>query len=228
MAEDRNYLMFYSQAILSLEELCKRRIKNYSELNIEGLFNNLEDSKKNKLIKLILVYEWCCLSDNANGLRDEFKLIISISIIEDLMSGSDYVKIENYLKINLKNLKDFDSIVKKYYSEFGLTRKVRKFWDNYLSNSEQEELCSLVKKVRLNPKDEESKPMELKDLANLLYQIRSSFVHSAELSIFFKNEIADYAVISKNKKNIISRLTIDKYLEFFEIGFIRYFFPDII
>lgn len=228
MTDDRNYLMYHSKAEISLEELLKRRVKKYSELNVEDLFKKLDYLKQNKLVKLLLVYEWCCLSDDANGLRDEFKLIISISIIEDLMSGSDYIKIEDYLKRNLKNLEDFDSVVKEYYLEFGLTRKVRNFWNDYLSKSEKKELCSLVKKVMLNPKDKESEPMELKDLANLLYQIRSSFVHSAELSIFFRNEISNYTVISKNKKIIISRLTIDRYLEFFEIGFIRYFFPDII
>ncbi len=193
-----------------------------------GRFRN--DKKWDEFIKMLGEKETKKMSDlvwfyyhlskpytDPGPIRDELRLITITSVIEALMSDHDYKDFldwyrDKYKKNSIEDLKKAET---EYLAEFGATSKVRLFFDTYFT---QEEKNDLLEDIKPYPK-----PMDrnIKDVAKFFYDMRSEFVHSAQMSGFCPPEYILAGVVVKRKPYTVT-LEVEGFMDTFEAAFARY------
>lgn len=146
------------------------------------------------------------------------KYVAIFSLIEALYTKDEYIDFYTFLtrrKSNvgfpIKDRREIQEIYNTYNQKYGATKKAVRFF-NSLSPKLKASISSKFKIV-------DSKN-SISDLARLLYEIRSKFIHQGRLVKTF----GPGTTIGKpGKKVIVNRLTIEDVESCFEYGLLAYF-----
>ncbi|MHB8086670.1 MAG: hypothetical protein ACYDH2_00325 [Anaerolineaceae bacterium] len=173
-----------------------------------------------------LVKDLSYSSLKSHGLELEFvsvthKFITIIALIESLYHEDKYIDFyewlmrENSFSITKDDLKN---AYKNYKKEFGSRKSVIHFFSSLESDIIsyiQESITLLsIKSDSINDKT------SIEDLSKLLYQIRSDFIHNAELVV----ELSEVSTLSKrNKKPYLFEISLSTFCKVFELGVLNFF-----
>jgi hypothetical protein len=151
---------------------------------------------------------------------ETYKYIAIFALIERLLGKSDFVEFYNWLLQNhdfsetpITSKNKLRNLYAKYLKEFGATQKAITFFSSLDPDSKQ------LIEAKVNIRDGSSSS-SLEVLAELLYEMRSEFVHKAKLVL----EVGKSTVIStRNEKKIVTKLTVQDLCKLFERGVLLYF-----
>ncbi|PKN96795.1 MAG: hypothetical protein CVU43_18845 [Chloroflexi bacterium HGW-Chloroflexi-5] len=198
-------------------------IVKYNEIN------SLEN--KSEFLRVIsryhyLVKDLTYSSLKSHGLELDFvsathKFITIIALIESLYHEAKHIDFYEWLMrgntfpLSKEELK---KEYKKYKDEFGSRKSIIHFFsslDSDIITYIQESITLLnFKNASLNDKS------SIEQLSNLLYQIRSDFIHNAELVV----ELSDVSTIAKrNEKPYLFELSLLSFCKIFELGVLKFF-----
>jgi len=165
------------------------------------------------------------INHEANFMKNSFAMLMTFSLIEALMTEEKHLTFYEFLRKDfqpINNLKDLENKEEEYFNRFGTNRKAKRFFDEYVDNECKELFSYAIAKYPrwLNGKYLENIAEEDRISKNLklFYDMRSKFVHSAEIPNL---EIPIILDNGKDKFTIPYRLADLKIL--FEHGFLRYF-----
>jgi len=150
-------------------------------------------------------------------LTNSYKLVAVFSLIESL---SPLKHLDFYQWLTAKNREpsfpiaskgDLEKLYAEYKADYGAIRRCIKFFSS-LPQEEQERLCNSisVKGRQL---------AQIKKLAEILYNLRSSFVHNAE----FAHALNGPILVSTRFGVVKSQLSVAAVLRAFELGVIEHF-----
>jgi len=150
-------------------------------------------------------------------LTNSYKLVAVFSLIESL-SDLGYLDFYQWLTgrhrkqaFPIENRKALELLYREYKANYGATRRCAAFFAS-LPLEEQRRLCGSISVNR--------KPTaEIKKLAELLYNLRSGFVHKAE----FAHELSGPIFVITKAGLVESKLTVAGILRAFELGVIEHF-----
>lgn len=154
----------------------------------DQFFEKLQkDSKKFDKFEQVVkfYYFWCKRPSVYKFIKPDFKLIVMFSIIEFLMSDTEFQTLDNWLKKEMKRnqfiIKDGDSlnkVLEKYYEEYGTKYKVLSFFDKYYSSASLEKL---KKSIRIfdQKKGRNKCSISVRRLVDFIIHIRNLFIHRA-------------------------------------------------
>lgn len=168
---------------------------------------------------------------NINFYDVTYKFIALISIIEAMFSKDDWLDFYEWLRRSNKKKGVFpindpnalETLYKEYNLEYGAIKNAMKFFES-LNDEEQEFLKTKV--VRLSRSKRKATEIEstTTQLARLLYDRRSKFMHNAELFLDFTDRpLINTNYKSKKAEPYASTLTLNQFMRVFERGFIRHF-----
>jgi len=194
-----------------------------------NFFNSIQgDEQKNLFLKtasfyLFLVKQGDWLVDvpgsdrGVDYLTDTYKYVAIFSLIESLATDafvdfySFLIRRKSQVKFPIQNKDELEFLYQKYKEEFGSIQKCISFFKS-LSTQRQE---ALIQKLEVKG----TKPT-IENLSQYLYDVRSKFVHGADLIL---NMAKDTAIARKGKKVVICKLSINDVMNFFEDSLISYF-----
>lgn len=148
-----------------------------------------------------------------------YKYIAIFSLIESLQEKeymdfySFMVRRKTNVNFPINDKKELEQWYRKYKSEFGSIHKSVQFFEA-LSAQRKADLIKNLEVINEKP--------TIENLSKYLYNLRSKFVHEAELVV----NMSGRTTLSKHgEKPVICKLSLIKLMEFFEEGLITYFIP---
>ncbi len=186
------------------------------------------DKQKNLFLKTASFYlflvkkgDWIVDIPGSNKridyLTDTYKYIAIFSLIESLQE-KEFMDFYSFLvrrktKVNfpINDKKELEKWYRKYKSEFGSIHQSIQFFKT-LSAKRKAELIKNLEVKNVKP--------SIENLSKYLYNLRSKFVHEAELVV----NMSGRTTLSRyGKKFVICKLSLIKLMQFFEEGLITYF-----
>jgi hypothetical protein len=194
-----------------------------------SFFENIKNNKKKNLfLKTASFYlflvkngEWLVNVPGSNKkldyLNDTYKYITIFSLVESLRDKNflDFYSFLARRKTNvnfpIKDQKELNQWYRKYKQEYGSIHQSVQFFKSLSSQRK----ADLIKNLEVK----NAKPT-IENLSKYLYNLRSKFVHEAELVV----NMSGRTTISKYGKNfVICKFSLRKLMQFFEEGLITYF-----
>lgn len=159
-------------------------------------------------------------SKNVDYLTDTYKYIAIFSLIESLQE-KEHIDFYSYLvrrktkvQFPINNKKELGQLYRDYKQEYGSIQQSDKFFKSLSAKSK----ADLIKNLEVK----DAKPT-IEKLSQYLYNLRSKFVHEAQLVAIMSGRTT---VSRYGKKFVICKLSLKKLMAFFEEGLIAYFTPD--
>jgi len=201
---------------------------------LETFFNSIGSAKeKNKFLKVASFYKFLVKDGNfvfdepelrsvvdyyVDYIDETYKYIAIFALIEGLLGQSDFVEFYNWLLQNhefgeapITSKNKLRNLYSKYLKEFGATQKAVNFFSALDSEARQ------LIESKIQVQDGSS---SIEALAELLYDIRSEFVHDAR----FVLELGKGTVIStRSGKRIVTKLTLGDLCKVFERGVLLHY-----
>lgn len=151
-------------------------------------------------------------------INDTYKYIGIFSLIESLYVGDKFVEFYDYLmdKKNkayypISSTDDLRKVFDNYKKDYGAVKNAVKFFNGL----DKRDRYRIISKFEV-----ENRKSSVTDLAKLLYQIRSDFIHNAKLVLGFGDDISIGRI---GKKVVANRLHIRDLMIIFEHGLLRHF-----
>ena len=208
-------------------------------------YNRIETSeKKNWFLRLASYYLFFVIDGNYSSSKYEmedfsfvdqtYKFIAIIALIESMYDKNDYIDFYQWIMRNKKNnlfpinnAMEASKLYAAYKEEYGNTLNIVRFFqslDNSIKSFIQHSLIVLDDSGKSGELEEKEESIEA--LSKLLYQIRSDFIHRAELILEF-----DPAMVlsQRGKKPISCSIELNHLCRIFESGLLQHFgmVPDI-
>ena len=203
-------------------------------------YNQISDASRIRFLRLTSIYRALVKKGNFNPPADAlkvsnnyyditYKYIALISIIEAIFSPDEWLDFYQWLRKSsnaevfpIEDQNSLERLYKEYNSEYGAIRNAIKFFEA-LDLKEQGFLKSKLTRLRLDQGKTKASEIEstTSDLANLLYSIRSEFMHKAKLIVEFGNVPA--ITVNRKSKPFVSNLSLKHLMRVFELGLISHF-----
>jgi hypothetical protein len=230
MVSDGRYVR--NESVFKEDAYAALKSKFSSRHHFDSFYDSLpDDDTKDSFLRVSCFYlylvkcgDWHIESEKHDSVIDyltnSYKLVSLFSLIESLSDERhqdfyEWTKSQNPDDtFPIQNTKRLNQLYDQYKRSFGSIRRCVRFFDR-LSEEQKDNLC---RSVNLNGQPIES----IKKLAAFLYDLRSKFVHEAELIL----EITDRTIF-RTEKGLISTLSIDTILSSFEDGLIAHFYESI-
>lgn len=237
-AKDLRYLR--SQDKFMEYAYCALREHFSSRTEFDNYYNSIAtDDQKNLFLKTASFYlflvkrgDWKVDIPGSNELIDyltnTYKYIVIFSLIESL-SDKKFIDFYEFLSSKMSKIsfpigkKQLEKYYEEYKYQFGSIRRCISFFQS-LNTDSQEKLISKLEIRETKSKNTITTQNKIKPtidkFAKYLYELRSEFVHKAELILDLSKKIS---VGKKGGKVVIWRLSIDDCMSFFEEGLLIYF-----
>jgi hypothetical protein len=150
-------------------------------------------------------------------LTDTYKYIAVFSLIESLQDKEfiDFyaflVRRKTNVTFPIKDKQDLEHLYRKYKQEYGSINQSINFFKSLTSQKK----ADLVKNLEV-----ESVTPTIENLSKYLYDVRSRFIHEAQLVV---NMSGRTTVSRYGKRIVVCKLSLNKLMEFFEEGLVTYF-----
>lgn len=155
--------------------------------------------------------------------RDELRIVGMTSLIEAMMAEVEFKDPFVYFEEELKgknSIEDFSDFKKKYYEKYGATKKVLKYFEDFVSKEDTMEILEGIKLID-KATSEKSSLKDLEQFAKFLYQMRNDFVHNANMRNFCPEDcFASLLMIGKNIYDV--RVPASSILNVFEKSFVTF------
>ncbi|MCK9497538.1 MAG: hypothetical protein M0Q27_01810 [Candidatus Colwellbacteria bacterium] len=203
-------------------------IKFYKELfhkngeNLDNLTKTLDEVDNKKLQEITHFYYFIC-SPEDKEVRDELIIIGITSIMEALMQDPKYIDIFSYFDSvypKQNKIDDFKEFKRGYLNKYGATRKVKSYINTYLSETDKEDLISSVD-VWDNKKKSFNTLKNINEFSDLLYRMRSEFVHEAKME-HLNLAGCSFSVTVVDKCVFKIKINIREFKKIFERSFVKY------
>jgi len=156
-------------------------------------------------------------NEKVDYLTDTYKYIAIFSLIESLQRNesidfySFLVRRKSNVTFPIEDKKQLNQWYRKYKQEFGSIQQAIKFFKSLSSQKK----ADLIKNLEVK----DTKP-SIENLSKYLYNLRSKFVHEAELIV----NMSGRTTISRHgQKFVICKISLRKLMEIFEEGLILFF-----
>lgn len=180
--------------------------------------------KKNRLAELTHFYYFICRpGEDEDKVRDELRIVGITSLMEAMMESEEYQDVFTYFESSFPSKNSIENVTqfkKEYLSKHGSNRKIVKYFESYFSENDLEEFFESIK-IWSQKKKSFIKFEKPEQLAKLLYQMRSDFVHKADMQSFRPKNV-HLALIHVGGKWYDVRIEIKKVLEIFEKSLVKY------
>lgn len=114
----------------------------------------------------------------------------------------------------------YEAIKKEYNSIHGSNRKFKEFFEKYLSQADKSFLVENIQKFD-NRSQAFEKLQSIGQISNFLYDLRSGFVHSADMFAFCPPGVSLTAHLHKNTPYKLT-CSVEDIMRIFERGFVNY------
>lgn len=167
-------------------------------------------------------YYFICLPEETD-IREEMRLIGITSLIEAMMGDVEYKDIFSYFKSEFPNknsIDDFKKLKGDYLEKYGATRRIVKYFELYIS---KDTITPILSKIRVWNKEmsELESVGSISTFAKFLYQMRSDFVHKADMQSFCDpKHFAALVSVGGNAYDI--RFNVKEVMKMFEESFVIY------
>lgn len=194
-----------------------------------SFFNSIEgDEQKNLFLKTASFYlflvkqgDWIVNIEGSDPrvsyLTETYKYVGLFSLIESLQEEklidffSFMLRKKSQVRYPINSKEELENWHKKYKEEFGSIHQAVSFFKS-LSKKRQEILIQKLEVKNTTP--------TIGNLSKYLYELRSKFVHEAELIL----KMSEGTTVGMNKnKIVVCKLSINDLMTFFEEGLINYF-----
>ena len=188
----------------------------------ENFLKVLNGDNKKRLGVLSHFYYFICRPfSQPDEIRDELRIVAITSLMEEMMSEEEYKTFFEWFESIYRGtnvISDYRKIKEEYLDGFGLTKKVKSYFENYITDKDKKLLLSDIK-VFKNGKF--SVFDDIDKIATFLYGMRSEFVHSAKM-ITLRPPGVSFATIVSGKKCFLFKISIGQFLSIFERSFVNY------
>ncbi|MFA6340797.1 MAG: hypothetical protein WCX27_00950 [Candidatus Paceibacterota bacterium] len=222
MSLDEPIFVEYIKKVFRKYDCDYELIKN----TLNYIFNE-NPSEKDRLAIYSHFYYFICTPDKIDkeidSIREELQIVGITSLIEAMMGDDKYKDAFAYFESEFPNkneIADVCKFKKDYFAKYGANTKIVNYFEKYIPKVEADKILSGIKKW--SSKDKKSIPItNLDELARFLYQMRSDFVHKAEMRCFCPSD-ANLAAITVGDKYYILTVRISEILDIFEKSFVNY------
>ncbi len=202
-------------------------------------YNHIDSpEKKNRFLRLTSYYLFFVIDGNYSSPKYDvedlsfvdqtYKFIAIIALIESIYGKNDYVDFYQWIMRNrrnelfpINNARDATRLYAAYKEEHGNTLNIVKFFqslDDPIKSFIQRSLIVLDDSGKIGEFEEKEESIEA--LSKLLYQIRSDFIHRAELILEFDPS----TVLSvRDGKPISCSIELKHMCRIFESGLLQHF-----
>lgn len=216
-----------------IESLFKENGSDYQKIK-EKFHEIFSDNprERDRLAIYAHFYYFICtpnLNPSSNTkIREELQLVGVASLIEAMTVEIDYEYKDfcDYFEDNFpgKNSIDNYNLVKEEYrAAHGISKRIRNYFKEYIS---KEEAYSVINGIRVwDETNGKMIPMkkDTDELANFIYQMRSDFVHRAEMRYLCPLDVdGAFLVIGKKWYELDKSVNILGFLKLFEKSFVKY------
>ena len=227
MPEYLQYLKFRTQFLEYSYTALKDQFQSIDEFN--SFFDSIGgDQQRNLFLKTATLYlflvkqgDWIVDIDGSSPkvdyLTETYKYVGLFSLIESLQEEkhidffSYLIRRKSQVQFPINDKSELEGWYRKYKEEYGSIRQSVGFF-KALSEKRQ---ANLIQKLQV--KDTEP---TIENLSKYLYELRSKFVHEAELVL----NMSEGTMVGRNgKKVVICKLSLKDLMTFFEEGLVDYF-----
>lgn len=190
----------------------------------EKFYTTFESSpeERDKLYVYGHFYYFICTPDKKET-REELQIVGMTSLIEAMMTNIDFKDPFQYFESEFpgqKTINDFTEFKKGYLEKYGATKKVTEYFKHYVSSNEASAILGNINLV--DKKTAIKKPFDnLDQLARFLYQMRSDFVHRADMQSLCPTHCFA-ALVGVGGKIYDVRVDISVILSIFEKSFVLF------
>lgn len=167
-------------------------------------------------------YYFICTPGNEKA-REELQIVGLTSLMEAMMGDVEYKDVFSYFESEFPKqniISDYRKFKEDYLQKYGATKKVVKYFNDFIPETEVENILEDIK--IWNNNDKRFEPFNSIDqLARFLYQMRSDFVHGAEMRCFCPIG-ADLACIKAGDNYYNIKVGVADMLKIFEKSFVKY------
>lgn len=161
--------------------------------------------------------------------RDELRIVAMASLMETMMSEEPYLDFMAWCEKEVRgngHLGDFADLKKRYLKKFGLTGKVRNYFNMYFSDEDRDEILrgiSIYDKAKgaKRPAKKMRPVKNMEEVADIFYKMRSEFVHASQMR-GLRPSGARLALRSVAGTYVTTRISIKELMNAFERSFIRF------
>lgn len=200
---------------------------DFDEINtkIHDSFPDNVEEREKLAISSHFYYYICTPHKNIkDGPREELQIVGMTSLIESLMNENKYLDAFEYFNNEYpkqNEIKDFKKFRNDYLIKYGCTNKIVKYFNEYFDKNEVNDILSKIE-IWSTQNNRHSKLDSIESLAKLLYQMRSDFVHNADMRGFCPEHCESALVYVGKKYYSIRGVNIKTILNIFEKSFVRY------
>jgi len=202
-------------------------MKNNNGIDEEMYFEIINQLSYEYLEKILLIYEYIFYATHIENYN--IKFIMSISAIEAVMQKKKHVRFYEWIirkpqkEITQKAANDnietndiIDKLRKEYIKIHGTTSKFKDFINNYLSDSEKQELSDSFEFRKYQDgefvkRTFDSEKKKINAILDYMYSQRSKFVHESEFCSF-PFDRAEGLLYYKKKRSMYIGITTDRFL----------------
>lgn len=206
-----------------IKEVFRKYGSDYADINKKLQSYYKDNSRKRDELEALSHFYYFICSPRDDSAREELQIVGMTSLIEAMMSETEFKDVFEYFDFinpNKNTINDFNKFKKEYLEQYGATKKIREYFNNFVSKEEAE---LLIKKIQVwdNKIGDFKNLKNTDDLAKLLYQMRNDFVHCAEMRFFCstKNTIS---LLEIGKKCYSVEVNIFEILNLFEKSYVKY------
>ena len=196
---------------------------NYDLLNNKFHAIHTDPEKRDSLAVYSHFYYYIC-APNEPTVREELKIVGITSLIEAMMSDIEHKDPFQYFESEYSGKNSIDDVGKfkeEYLSKYGANKKIVRFFRNFISKEDVEDLLKGIVRPDMTSDDGDKPLRGLDQLARFLYQMRSDFVHRADMQGMCPSYAIGTLGIVGGKAYTITA-TMDSILEMFEKGFVTF------
>jgi len=216
--DNLRYLKAKKRTFIAAKKIFEKYFKD--EISFNYFFNTLKNKDKDKFLKIsfFCYWRWWRFDEKFKAKIDDFPLIIFASMIEAAISEKNYRDFYSwYMSSEYKEKnKEIKELWEEYKSQYGSTKKFIHFFNRYLSKENKD---MLSKNFLIWNK--EKKKCSLDEIAKILYQLRSNFVHNAEYIPIPAGDYSNIFFCIKNKCFLLEKP--NNIFSILEEGIINYF-----
>jgi len=226
--EEFYYLSQRKDLLPEVKEIFDKYFRQFGK-NYLTVFDNLSDTKKDKLLKISFFYYWrgwkFLQSDDCAKTFDRSAVLISlISVIETIMSVKHKDFYEWYKSESNKKSSNVEILWNDYLEIYGSSKKMREFFEKYLDKDDKNYLINNIYCCLKNGQKNYFK--EIRKIADWFYAMRSEFVHNSE---YVPIPDGDYLMIGISvcgKYYFFEEYSFKKIISILEKSVAKYFFNE--
>lgn len=171
------------------DEIYTKHISHFDSVSVKDFFANLNPDSREIFLQVCFFYYhrgWKFLNKLEflkNEVDEGFILLSVISVIETIMHKNGYKNPFDWLKENLEKYKlssieMIETAKSAYFEQCGISSTFKEFLNNNLTEFDRGSLLDLIRVW--NNDQKKFVEMDIMQLADMIYEMRSKFVHQAK------------------------------------------------